>query len=75
MVPAIGRIHYEFIRTEFASSLLSEEKTGEFMEFTFKGQPFGNTSSRYEEVIYIFYDFLKTHFLDDNVETSIYIIG
>jgi hypothetical protein len=49
--PAMSRVHYDdLIRNEFASNLVSEENTGEFIEFAFKGQPFGNTNGRYEEV-------------------------
>lgn len=57
MIASMGRIRLEWLRSEFGSYLSSEENLGEYMEFTFKGQPFGNTGSRFEEVSFYSVEF------------------
>jgi hypothetical protein len=52
LIASMGRIRLEWLRTEFGSHLSSEENFGAYIEFAFKGQPFGNTGSRFEEVCF-----------------------
>ncbi|KAI6175914.1 hypothetical protein M3Y97_00742300 [Aphelenchoides bicaudatus] len=51
MVASIGKIRLEWLRCEFGPHLAAEDSLGEYIEFTFKGQPFANTSSRFEDMV------------------------
>ncbi|KAI6198326.1 hypothetical protein M3Y99_01883400 [Aphelenchoides fujianensis] len=50
LVPGLTNVKFDWIRTAFGSQLTGDESTAEYLEFSFKGQPFGN-SGKHEEMI------------------------